>query len=266
MWLTYLKATKIKIEAEGSAEVKLAGRSFTIKKQFIDDLKGTEILDGVKNFKKALLVMHSPIDDTVSVDHASEIFRAAKHPKSFVSLDNADHLLMKGEDARYAAEVLSAWVGRYLDLNEVPKVPLDTGDVVVKSREGTKFTQDIYTIEHHVVADEPMALNGNGQGMTPYDFLLAGLGACTSMTMRMYADHKGFPLERAEVTLTHDKIHAEDCESCEPQSGKIDRIQKNITLHGDLTPEQREKIYAIAEKCPVNRTLLSEILIESKHD
>ncbi len=249
----------------GQAEVKLAGRKFKIKKQFIDDLNSTEILKGIRNMKKSLLVLHSPIDDTVSVDHAASIFTSAKHPKSYVSLDTADHLLMNRKDAEYAAKVIGSWLDRYIDkkINDIPKV--ESGKLLVRNRRKYKFTQDIYTKDHAIIADEPLSVNGDNLGFTPYELVMAGLGACTSMTMRMYADLKKIPLDDVEVLLEHKKIHADDCLSCETQTGKIDQIKKTIKFTGELTTEQRDRLYEIAEKCPVNRTLQSEINILSEH-
>jgi uncharacterized OsmC-like protein/esterase/lipase len=258
------------IEEHGLAEVNLAGRSFTIKKQFLEDLEETEFLSGINSFRKSLLVMHAPFDNIVSIDHATKIFTAAKHPKSFISLDNGDHLLAKRRDAEYAAGVIGAWVDRYLGKIDVESKQdshvVGEGVVVVQSREGTKFTQDITTQDHHTLADEPLKVKGDNLGMSPYEYLLAGLGACTSMTMRMYADLKKIPLEGARVELRHEKIHAEDCLNCETVIGKIDTIEKEIQLFGPLSPAQKDRLYKIAEKCPVNRTLKSEIIIDSKHD
>ena len=254
------------IEEKGEAEVSISGRRFTLSKQFVDDISGTDVLDGISRFRKALLVMHAPHDDTVSIDHAAKIFQAAKHPKSFVSLDNGDHLLSRKSDGQYAAKVIAAWVERYITPAENgDQVQSVTGKVRVVSRIGAKFTQDIYTEDHHLVADEPTTVQGDNLGMNPYELLLAGLGACTSMTMRMYADRKNIPLESVDVLLSHDKIHAKDCESCETKSGKIDRIVKSIVVSGELTTENKQKLFEIAEKCPVNRTLKSEIHIESHH-
>ena len=252
------------IEREGQARVNLAGRTFTVKKQLLEDLRQTELLKGVEGFRKALLVMHAPHDDTVSIEHAGRIFQASKHPKSFVSLDSADHLLTRDFDGRYAAKVIAAWADRYLSPSgrENEEIPKKT--VVVRSRQQTKFTQDVLTADHHVLADEPRSVKGNNLGMNPYEFVLAGLGACTSMTLRMYADRKDIPLAGVEVRLQHDKIHAEDCKNCQSTSGKIDRIRKSIHLSGELSDEQRERLYEIAEKCPVNKTLQSETIIERR--
>jgi putative redox protein len=253
-----------KIEETGEACVNLAGRKFKIKKQFLEDIRETSILESVGHLKKALLVMHSPTDDTVSVEHAAKIYQAAKHPKSYVSLDTADHLIMNPSDAEYAAQIIGSWCTRYLNLEE-KRPSVEKQMVLVKNRDQHKFTHDIYTSSHKIIADEPKSIKGDDLGMTPYELLLAALGACTSMTLRMYADRKEWPLEHVEVKLGHQKIHASDCESCETQNGKIDKITKKILLSGNLDDGQKAKLYEIAEKCPVNRTLLNEVLIESIH-
>ena len=193
---------------------------------------------------------------------ASAIFTAAKHPKSFVSLSGADHLLSKRQDAVYVADVIAAWSERYLDMMPGPDMmPID-GVLVAETRNG-KFQQSVIAGPHRYLADEPVSAGGDGSGPGPYDYLLAALGACTSMTIRMYADLKKIPLARVAVALKHDKIHAKDCEECETREGKIDRIDLRIKLDGDLTSEQREKLLAIAGKCPVHRTLQSEIQIRT---
>ncbi|MGB3222348.1 MAG: alpha/beta fold hydrolase [Desulforhopalus sp.] len=251
------------IEGKGEADITLAGRSFTVKKQFLDDIKGTSLLDGINNFRKALLVLHAPFDKIVSIDHAEKIFKAAKHPKSFITLDSADHLLSKRSDARYAAKVCAAWVDRYLSASaEQPDIAEKV--VQVSARRGARFTQDIRTSDHHLVADEPLSFKGDNLGMNPYELLLASLGACTSMTMKMYADRKGIALEDVVVELQHEKIHAKDCAECETKDGKIDKIFKTIELTGQLSDEQKKRLFEIAERCPVNRTLKSEIVVAAK--
>jgi len=247
------------IEEEGKADVQLAGRSFTVRKQFLDDVNETELLEGIRKFRKALLVMHAPLDKIVSIDHSSAIFKAAKHPKSFVTLDSADHLLSNKRDGRYAAAVIAAWVDRYISSVPEEKVRAEKGTVRVRSRKGAKYTQDIATLDHQLVADEPTSARGDNLGMNPYELLLAALGACTSMTLAMYAERKGMPLEEVEVKLQHEKIHAKDCANCETSNGKIDRIYKTISLSGPLSDEQKQRLHEIAEKCPVNKTLKSEI-------
>jgi putative redox protein len=251
-----------KIEREGEAQVDLAGRSFRVKKQFIDDIRARKIGGAVAQLGKALLVMHSPRDAIVDIDNASKIFLAARHPKSFVSLDPADHLLLRREDAVYAAQLLAAWALRYLPAPEAPATAQPGKVLVRETREG-KFTNDIFVGKHMLRADEPVAVGGMDTGPGPYDLLNAALGACTSMTLRAYADLKGIPLERVSVELKHDKIHAADCAECETKEGKIDRVDRSITLEGKLDDQQRAKLLEIADKCPVHRTLHSEVLIKT---
>lgn len=257
------------IETEGVAEVRLGGRPFSIKKQFLEDLDSQAQEERIRNLRKALLIFHSPTDDYVGVDNAGAIFEAAKHPKSFVSLSRADHLLSKKEDAAYVADVIAAWAGRYVDGAGVPAFPettlaLERGDTLVVERDGGKFAQVINSNGHRLLADEPESFGGDNTGPSPYDLLLSALGACTTMTIRMYADHKGFPLQRVAVKLHHDKIHAEDCQDCETRTGKVDQIKREIELTGELSDDQRKRILAIADKCPVHRTLHSEVKIKTK--
>ncbi len=257
-----------KIERSGEATVDLAGRKFKIKKQFLEDLKESEVLTGLSKLKKAFLITHSPIDDTVSVDHAAKIFGALKHPKSFVSLDTADHLVTKKSDAAYIAELISSWLVRYLPEQNVEKVKrpnVSENEIVVIADMSKKFTQNVYSKDHHVIVDEPLSYKGDNLGLTPYGQLLAGLGACTTMTIKMYAERKGLKIDHIETRLSHNKIHANDCNDCETSEGRVDEITKFIKVEGDLTNEQLERIYEIAEKCPVNKTLQSEIKIRSQH-
>ena len=255
------------IEARGEAEVLLAGRSFRIKRQFLEDIEGARLEDALSKLRKALLVFHAPQDATVGIDNAARIFAAARHPKSFVSLDDADHLLTRREDAVYVAEVLSAWASRYLDLPSAG-APLEAapGTVVVQEAGEGRFAQRIAAGPHALRADEPLSVGGNDSGPNPYDLLLAGLGACTSMTLRLYAERKGWPLERVAVTLRHDKIHAEDCAECETREGRIDRIERRVSLEGVLDEAQRARLLEIANRCPVHRTLESEVLVTTTLD
>ena len=221
-------------------------------------------MDHVAKLHKALLIMQSPTDDTVGIDNATRIFVAAKHPKSFVSLPGADHLLSDRRDSTYAADVIAAWAERYIE-SAAPEAAADPGagprNVVVRETRNSKFQQTVSVGPHHLLADEPVAAGGEDTGPGPYDFVLAGLGACTSMTMRMYADRKSLPLERVTVTLKHSKIHAQDCAECETKEGMLDQIDRTIAMEGALDAEQRGKLMEIADKCPVHRTLTSEIHI-----
>jgi len=252
------------IRAGGDGEVEIGGRRFRIRREFLDDVAEQRLLERVKDLRKALLVFHSPVDATVGIDNASKIFAAAKHPKSFVSLADADHLLSRRSDAVYVANVLAAWAERYLDATQTaagagaePRVVR-----VTETREG-QFQQAIAIGPHRIVADEPLAVGGLDSGPNPYDLLLAGLGACTAMTLRLYADRKNLPLERASVSLRHGKVHAVDCAACETKERMIDRIDRAITLEGPLDEDERAKLGEIADKCPVHRTLESEIEIRT---
>jgi putative redox protein len=248
------------IRARGEVEVSLAGRPFRIRREFLDDVAEQRLDERIAKLRKALLVMHAPGDDIVGIDNASHIFLAAKHPKSFVSLADADHLLSNPRDAAYVADVIAAWAGRYLDMEAAPEVSAtEPRTVLVTETRASKFQQTIRAGRHTLTADEPVAAGGLDSGPNPYDLLLAGLGACTSMTLRLYADRKQLPLERVSVKLAHSRIHAEDCETCETKEGMLDRIDKEITVSGPLDEDARARLLEIAEKCPVNRTLKSEI-------
>lgn len=255
------------IRTQGEVEVSLAGRPFRIKREFLDDIVEHELMKNITGLHKALLIMQSPVDDTVGIDNATKIFVPAKHPKSFVSLDHADHLLTKPADALYAADVIAAWASRYVDTAK-PAKAMDLAEeprkVVVQETRKSKFNQIITVGPHRLVADEPVAAGGEDAGPGPYDFLLAGLGACTSMTMRLYADRKSLPLDRVTVTLKHSKVYAKDCAECETRDGMLDQIERDIAIDGALDAEQRKKLMEIADKCPVHRTLTSEIRIVTK--
>jgi len=242
------------IHRDGSAKVQLAGRPFTIGKGFLDDIARSELTGALGRMRAALLVLHAPRDDMVGIDNATEIFRAAKHPKSFVTLGDADHLLSQEEDAHYAAEVIAAWAGRYLDLRRpAPPPGAPEGVLCVREADPDGFLQDIQSGAHHLQADEPESYGGTDRGLSPYGLLSAALGACTSMTLRMYAKRKGWPLETVQVDIAHDKMHAQDA-SVEANS-RIDRFTRTITLTGALDADQRQRLLEIAEKCPVHQTL-----------
>lgn len=260
-------SSRKEIEARGSAVVDLAGRQFRIKKQFLDDIENQPLADRIGRMRKALLIFHSPVDDIVGIENASAIFQAAKHPKSFVSLDRADHLLGRAADSEYVAAIISAWATRYILEPETaradPRPTVKAGELLVRE-DDRKFGQDVFTDRHHLRADEPESYGGADSGPSPYEYLMAGLGACTAMTVRMYAARKSLNLDRVSVTLRHDKIHAEDCEECETREGRIDRIERDIRLEGDLSDEVKQRLMDIADRCPVHRTLHSEIDIRSR--
>ncbi|MGR3637817.1 MAG: bifunctional alpha/beta hydrolase/OsmC family protein [Shimia sp.] len=243
------------IEQHGLAEVSLGGRPFTIKQSFVEDVNAANLAPAIATLKRALLVLHAPRDEIVAIENAGAIFEAAKHPKSFVTLDDADHLISRSEDAEYAAEVIAAWAGRYLDLAPpAPPPGAPEGIVRVSEADPKGFLQDVNSGPmHHALADEPLAYGGTNQGMTPYGFLAAGLGACTSMTIRMYARRKGWPLDHVWVDVSHDKLHVKDAEM--PKGDKVDTFKRVIHLIGNLDAEQRDRLIEIADKCPVHKTL-----------
>lgn len=259
-----LRSSREEIEAEGEAVVELAGRPFRIRRQFLEDLEAADGIDRIGRLRRALLVLHAPRDLQVSVDNARAIFTAAKHPKSFVSLDSADHLLTDPADAAYAGRIIATWAARWLPPIEGPD-ELDLEDHAVITATGASgFRTEIRMGPWGLIADEPAALGGGDEGPTPYDLLTASLGACTSMTLRMYADRKGLPLEGVRVRLRHAKIHARDCEECETTTGRVDRIERSIELIGDeLTDAQRQRMLEIADKCPVHKTLHNEVDLRS---
>jgi len=251
------------IAEKGTAKVTLAGRSFTITKQFLDDVAEQNILDGLPKLKKALLVCHAPRDEYVGIENATKIFTTARHPKSFLSLDTADHLLRKREDAVYAADVIAAWASRYLPAVE-EQVALPPGTVEVSETLAGHLAQRVQAGRHVLLAGEPVADGGDDAGPGPYDYLLAALGACTSMTMRLYAERKGIAAERFSVRLSHRRIHAEDCTDCETKTGNIGEITRDITIEGDIPEAARARLMEIADRCPVHETLTHEIKIRSR--
>jgi putative redox protein len=252
---------------DGVAEVDLGGRNFRIGRDFIEDIQAEKLGPAIRNLKAALLVMHAPLDQVVSIDNAQEIFVAAMHPKSFVTLDDADHLISRASDAEYAAGVIAAWAARYLDLKEpAPTADAPEGVIRVTEADPDGFLQDITNGPYHqLLADEPEAYGGTNRGLSPYGFLSAGLGACTSMTIRMYARRKGWPLEHVRVDVTHAKVHAEDAVQEDGGKGqKVDQFNRMVYLRGDLDAEQRARLLEIADRCPVHKTLHTKSRIETE--
>ena len=245
--------------------VSLAGRTFNLSKKYLDDLDSHSMTQSIHNLRRALLVLHSPLDRIVGIDNAEAIFRAALHPKSFVSLDRADHLLSAESDAEYAAAVIAAWASKYLDVRKADKDshPEAPNRVVVHTG-ASGYRSDVLANGHALIADEPESVGGSNAGPSPYEYLLAALGSCTGMTIRMYADRKQWPVDGVTVRLKHDKIHAEDCETCETREGRVDWIEREIELEGPLDDEQRQRLLEIADRCPVHRTLHSEIVVDTQ--
>lgn len=247
---------------DGSATISLGGRELRIGADFIADLKSNRIADHLPKLRKALLIFHSPNDSIVDIEQAKRLYEAAKHPKSFISLDNADHMLSDSDDAQFVARTLAAWVGRYLPRKDRPH---DIPDRTVEVRErGTKFTQSIRTGTHHFLADEPTSAGGGNRGPNPYELLLASLGSCISMTLRMYSDRKQWLVDGIAVSLRHSRVHADDCAACESSDGRIDHIDVSVIVKGLLDETQMRRLGEIAEKCPVHRTLMNEKRIRTE--
>jgi putative redox protein len=256
------------IKSQGEVEVTLAGRSFRVRRALLDDIAQQNLAARIAELRKALLVFHSPTDETVGIDNATRIFTAAKHPKSFISLAGADHLLRRPSDAAYVAHVIAAWAERYLEMPATAQTAAEAEphDVLVRETRRGTFQQEITAGTHHFLADEPVAAGGLDSGPGPYDLLLAALGACTSMTLRLYADRKQLPLARTQVRLRHSRIHAADCAECETKEGMLDRIERVISFDGELDADVRKRLLEIADKCPVHRTLTSEIDIRTSEE
>lgn len=260
------------ISDKGEAEVQLAGRPFKIQKQFVEDIQSQSMEEDIGDLKRALLVMHAPFDDKVGIDNASKIFVTAKHPKSFISLDDADHLISEHKDADYAASVIAAWASRYLDIEMKSQIKVDeedsTADVIVTTTGKGNYQNTIKMGKHQITADEPKSYGGDDTGPDPYSLLMASLGACTSITLQMYAQKKKLNLEGVEVHLDHNKIHASDCESCDKENDnkndKVDKFTRTLVIKGEsLSKEERKRLLEIADKCPVHKTLKSQIQIET---
>jgi putative redox protein len=251
------------IREKGTAQVALAGRTFTITRQLLDDVAGQNFLDGLASIRKALLVCHAPRDETVGIENATAIFTAARHPKSFISLDTADHLVSRREDAIYLADVIAAWASRYLPAPQ-ETAPLPPGVVEVSEMATGRLAQQVRAGRHLLIAGEPEALGGDDAGPGPYDYLLAALGACTSITMRLYAQRKAIALEGISIRLSHRNVHAEDCVDCESREGHVAEIAREIRLEGDIPESERARLMEIADKCPIHKTLTHEIKIRSR--
>lgn len=262
-----LEVTPEQIELTGQATVSISGRDFVIRKSLLDDLESQRPTETLRRLKAALLVMHSPRDQVVGIENAANIYRAAPHPKSFISLDSADHLLSDARDSRYAGGIIAAWASRYLELPD-PPVPSRTPPWVIDNRVTARtaangFRTGLFANGFPLIADEPVEFGGSNEGPSPYEYLLAGLGACTAMTLRVYARSKGWPLEDVVVRLSHQKVHAEDCRDCDEKGGQIDCIERELEFHGELDEAQRQRLLEIAGRCPVHRTLTGEVQIRT---
>lgn len=255
------------IEAEGEAEVDLGGRPFRIRKQFVEDVRGANVRDAAAELRRPLLVVHSPVDEIVGIENATGLFVSAKHPKSFLSLDQADHLMRREADAQRAGNMIAAWAEPYIfetGREQPPQEARGSRDVVVAETGGGTYENSVVIGEHFSISDEPIEVGGGGKGPDPYEYVSAGLGACTSMTLRMYASRKKWPLEHVTVAISHTKDYTDDCEHCIQEDGrKIDIFTREITIKGDLDSEQRQRLLEIADRCPVHRTLEETSLVKT---
>ena len=273
------------IEARGRATVQLGGQGFDVSLDFVRSLTEANVAAVIERSRKALLILHSPQDATVDISHAERIYTKAHHPKSFASLDGADHLLSRPEDAHYAGQLIAAWVGRYLPPAPDADEGLPGKAKAVAVRLGAEgFTTDVRIRHHGLTADEPTSIGGKDYGPNPYELVTAGLGACTAMTIQMYARRKKWPVDRVDVELRHFKDYPADMQeasagavdsgaaSAKTQAAgpsaakpsKIDHFERIITLEGDLSPEQRARLMEIADRCPVHRTLEAEVAIVTR--
>lgn len=262
--LRAFRADLAAIEAQGAAEVTLAGRAFRVEKQFFDDLRGHQLPDVIGHWKRALLVLHAPLDEVVGIEEAGKIFQAARHPKSFLALDGADHLLTDIGKAQYVATAIAAWAETYLPASDAAGSVEVPGGMVWVAEGNRRFLRDLYSDDHRWLADEPSRQGGDNLGPDPYELLLSALGACTSMTIRMYANRKGWNLESVGVRLSHSRQHADDCEDCPEGGGQLEVLRREISFAGALDQAQRARLLEIADRCPVHRTLQGRLKIETR--
>ena len=261
--LHVMEAQLDEIAATNEANVNLAGRNFTFKQSFVDDVRSYKL--DIADLGKALMVLHAPMDDTVSINEASKIFVTAKHPKSFLSLDGGDHLLTRDEDSLYVGSVIASWAKRFIDPMDAPTEEAQKEGISSTAKTNEGFYNIVSARTHRFIVDEPLSYGGTDLGPTPYEYLGAALGSCTSMTLNGYARRKELNVTSVSVDVKHTRIHAEDCDSCEKTDGKIDQFTREITINGNITEAQRARMLEIADRCPVHRTLENEIKIVTRH-
>lgn len=250
------------INKEGVAEVSIGGRPFKVKRQFLEDISEHSQENKIKNLKRALLLFHSPQDLTVPIENAAKIYLEAMHPKSFITLDGADHLMSNKADSLYVGQMIASWVNRYIDIPQTEKLESDRDVAVRLGNEG--FTTDVMVRHHGLTADEPTDVGGNDFGPTPYELISASLGACTAMTLQMYARRKKWDLQEVRVHMNHRKDYTQDMTNTEHAGSKIDHFERQLELDGDLDDTQKAKLMEIADKCPVHRTLHSDVVVKTE--
>jgi putative redox protein len=261
--LHLLKNSTTEITQNGKAKVNLGGIDFTIKKQFLDDLQNKPLQKVVGELRKALLILHAPQDKIVGIKNAEEIYKAAHHPKSFISLDGVDHLLSKKEDSVYVGKIIASWATRYVAIPKDEEIK-SKSKVAASLDAEDMFTTHLKLGDHHFIADEPTDFGGSNFGPSPYEFVSAGLAACTAMTLQMYARRKKWELANVTCHINYSKEHAVDCQHCEDDAAKIDTFTREINITGNLSQVQKQKLLEIADKCPVHKTLHSPTQVITK--
>ncbi len=251
-----------KAKNDGQAAISLGGRELQLGRKFVNSLEQADLLGCLRDVSVPYLLLHSPEDQVVGIDSATNLYRVARHPKSFICLDGADHLLSGQEDPAFAGRMIASWAQRYIE-TEKSSIGSRSRELVTVYTGRDRYYTEVTAGPHELVADEPASVGGTDRGPSPYDLFVSGLGTCTSMTLRMYADRKEWPLDGVSVELKHDRIHAEDCKQCETEEGQVDRIRRRVKLEGDLSETQRERLMEIADKCPVHRTLTTETVVET---
>lgn len=254
------------IEKKGKAILSIGGRPFTIKKQFLDDLETHNLENEIKELRKPVLILHSPQDKIVSIENAASLYHKAIHPKSFVSLNGADHLITDKKDAFYVADVIASWVARYVEIKKEETQKKDTmgEQVLVFHDRNDAYLNHIYTSSHHIIGDEPVSFGGNDMGLSPYELLVAAVGSCTVLTLKLYAQRKGWDLKEVYVYLTYAKKHAEELRESVEEMGQIEFIGKKVKLIGNLTEDETIKLKEIASKCPVHKTVAGKVFFETE--
>lgn len=253
------------IAAKGDVEVNIGGRPFKISQEFVDDFDKTDLPEITKNLRKPILIMHAPFDKVVGIDNAHQLYQAAHHPKSFISLNDADHLLLESKDSIYVGNMIGTWVQGYFETEDNEMLDIE-GEQLVAHLNLTEdnFTTSIQTANHSFNADEPESVGGDDFGPSPYDFLSAALASCTVMTLKIYAERRKWDLQEVYAYITYSRKHSVDLQEDIEKTTKIDHLLKKLKFIGNLDESQKLKLKEIASKCPVHKTLLSDITIETE--